>query len=180
MSENNKYKVEDFAIDTLRILDVRKLNFVRKNSGYLFLDYDGKTYEEISLTRLQPFYCLDTYISVAFRNDEEEWIEIGVIKDLKDMTEEQRTLCSQYLDFRYYIPIITKVYSIRDNRMGYLFVDAETTAGRKKIAVNDWWTNFRINSSGILTVTDSDGNKYQIPDLDKIDKKSYRKLELFV
>ncbi len=64
--------------------------------------------------------------------------------------------------------------------MGYLFVDAETTAGHKKIAVNDWWTNFRINNSGILTVTDSDGNKYQIPDLDKIDRQSYRKLELFV
>lgn len=176
----NEYKIDDFSIDTLRILDVSKLCFTRKNSGYLYLDYEGKTYAEISLTRLQPFYCLDTYISVAFRNNDEEWIEIGVIKDLKEMNEEQRKLCMSYLDFRYYIPLITKVYSIRDNRMGYLFVDAETTAGRKRIAVNDWWTNFRINSSGILTVTDADGNKYQIPDLEKIDKKSYKKLELFV
>ena len=94
--------------------------------------------------------------------------------------EEQRQLCTEYLNFRYYIPLITKIHSIKDNRMGYLFVDAETTAGHKKIAVNDWWTNFRINNSGILTVTDSDGNKYQIPDLDKIDRQSYRKLELFV
>lgn len=176
----NEYKVEDFAIDTLRILNVNELKFTRRDSGYLYLEYQGNTYEEISLTRLQPFFCLDTYISVAFRNDEEEWIEIGIIKDLKDMNEEQRQLCTDYLNFRYYIPIITKIYSIKDNRMGYLFVDAETTAGHKKIAVNDWWTNFRINNSGILTVTDSDGNKYQIPDLDKIDRSSYRKLELFV
>lgn len=176
----NEYKIDDFAIDTLRILDVNELKFTRRDSGYIFLEYQGNVYEEISLTRLQPFYFLDTYISVAFRNDEEEWIEIGVIKDLKDMSYEQEKLCTEYLNFRYYIPIITKVYSIKDNRMGYLFVDAETTAGRKKIAVNDWWTNFRINTSGILTVTDSDGNKYQIPDLDNIDKNSYRKLELFV
>lgn len=176
----NEYKIDEFAIDTLRILNVNELKFTRRDSGYLYLDYQGNSYEEISLTRLQPFFCLDTYISVSFRNNDEEWIEIGVIKDLKEMSEEQKQLCTDYLSFRYYIPIITKVYSIRDNRMGYLFVDAETTAGRKKIAVNDWWTNFRINSSGILTVTDSDGNKYQIPDLDKIDKKSYRKLELFV
>lgn len=176
----NEYKVEDFAIDTLRILNVNELKFTRRDSGYLYLEYQGNTYEEISLTRLQPFFCLDTYISVAFRNNEEEWIEIGIIKDLKDMNEEQRQLCTDYLNFRYYIPIITKIYSIKDNRMGYLFVDAETTAGHKKIAVNDWWTNFRINNSGILTVTDSDGNKYQIPDLDKIDRSSYRKLELFV
>lgn len=176
----NEYKTDDFSVDTLRILNVKELKFTRRDSGYLYLDYNGNTYEEISLTRLQPFYCLDTYISVAFRNNEEEWIEIGVIKDLKEMNDEQRQLCTEYLNFRYYIPIITKIHSIKDNRMGYLFVDAETTAGHKKIAVNDWWTNFRINTSGILTVTDSDGNKYQIPDLDKIDRKSYRKLELFV
>lgn len=176
----NNYKTEDFAIDTLRIIDVGKFKLIRRDSGYLYAEYEDKSYEEVSLTRLQPFYCLDTYISVSFRNDEEEWIEIGVIKDLKEMSEEQRQLCESYLNFRYYIPIITKVYSIRDNRMGYLFVDAETTAGRKKIAVNDWWTNFRLNTSGILTVTDSDGNKYQIPDLTKLDNSSNRKLELFV
>ena len=176
----NNYKPEDFAIDTLRIIDVSKFKLTRRDSGYLYAEYEGKSYEEVSLTRLQPFYCLDTYISVSFRNDEEEWIEIGVIKDLKEMSSEQRQLCESYLDFRYYIPIITKVYSIRDNRMGYLFVDAETTAGRKKIAVNDWWTNLRLNTSGILTVTDSDGNKYQIPDLNKLDSSSNRKLELFV
>lgn len=176
----NNYKVEDFSIDTLRIIDVNRLKLEKKDSGYLFAEYEGNKYEEVSLTRLQPFYCLDTYISVAFRNSEEEWIEIGVIKDLKEMREEQRRLCEDYLNFRYYVPLITKVYSIRDNRMGYLFVDAETTAGRKKIAVNDWWTNFRLNTSGILTVTDSDGNKYQIPDLTKLDAASNRRLELFV
>ncbi|MDE6579121.1 MAG: DUF1854 domain-containing protein [Ruminiclostridium sp.] len=176
----NNYKVDDFSIDTLRIIDVNKLKLEKKDSGYLFAEYEGNSYEEVSLTRLQPFYCLDTYISVAFRNNEEEWIEIGVIKDLKEMSDEQRKLCEDYLDFRYYIPIITKIYSIRDNRRGYLFVDAETTAGRKKIAVNDWWTNFRLNTSGILTVTDSDGNKYQVPDLNKLDGKSNKKLELFV
>lgn len=176
----NNYKIDDFSIDTLRIIDVNKLKLEKKDSGYLFAEYEGNRYEEVSLTRLQPFYCLDTYISVAFKNNEEEWIEIGVIKDLKEMTEEQKKLCVDYLNFRYYVPLITKVYSIRDNRMGYLFVDAETTAGRKRIAVNDWWTNFRLNTSGILTVTDSDGNKYQIPDLTKLDGSSNRKLELFV
>lgn len=176
----NNYKIDDFAIDTLRIIDVSKLKLERKDSGYLYADYEGKKYEEVSLTRLQPFYCLDTYISLSFKNNEDEWIEIGVIKDLKEMSEEQERLCTEYLSFRYYIPVITKIYSIHDNRMGYLFVDAETTAGRKKIAVNDWWTNFRLNSSGILTVTDSDGNKYQVPDLNKLDGKSNKKLELFV
>ncbi len=176
----NEYKQTDFQIDSLRILDVNELHFTRLDSGYLDLEYKGNRYEQVSLTRLQPFYYLDTYISVSFKNDEDEWIEIGVIRDINDMSKEQHDLCAEYLQFRYYVPLITKVHSIRDNRMGYLFIDAETTAGRKRIAVNDWWTNFRVNNSGMLTVTDSDGNKYYIPHPEEMDRKSYRKLELFM
>ncbi|MCH5199677.1 MAG: DUF1854 domain-containing protein [Oscillospiraceae bacterium] len=176
----NEYKTENFQIDQLRILDVNELHFTRLDSGYLNLEYHGDKYEQVSLTRLQPFYYHDTNISVSFKNNEEEWIEIGIIRDLNEMNEEQKKLCADYLEFRYYVPLLTKIHSIRDNRMGYLFIDAETTAGRKRIAVNDWWTNFRLNNNGILTVTDADGNKYYVPHPEEMDKKSYRRLELFM
>lgn len=176
----NEYKPEEFAVDTLRILDVNELKFTRPDSGFLDLEFDGKKYDRIILTRLQPFYASDLNISVAFKNDDREWIEIGMIRDLKEMKKDQYELCSDYLNFRYYIPEITKIYSIKTNGMGYLFLEAETTAGKKHIAVNDWWTNFRLNNNGILSVTDADGNRYCIPDPKKMDKKSYRKLELFM
>ena len=43
----NDYKIDDFSIDTLRILDVKELKFTRRNSGYLYLEYKGDNYEEI-------------------------------------------------------------------------------------------------------------------------------------
>lgn len=176
----NDYKASEFQIDTLRILEPSELCFSRADSGYLNLKLDGKEYRQVSLIRLQPFYEHDTHISVSFRNSEDEWIELGVIRDIKELPKEQREIAASYLEFRYYVPLITKVHSIADNRMGYLFMDAETTSGRKRIAVNDWWANFRMTNSGMLTVTDADGNKYYIPDLDKLDKKSVRKIELFI
>lgn len=176
----NDYKKDEFEVDELRLLKPSELNFAREESGYLTLIYNEKTYEQVSLTRLQPFYELDTHISVSFKNNDNEWLEIGIISDLNEMSAEQREICLNYLSFRYFVPEITKVISIRDNRMGYLFVEAETTAGKKRLSVNDWWANFRLNSHGMLTVTDADGNKYYVPDLTKLDKKSMQKIELFV
>lgn len=176
----NNYKKDDFAIDALNILNPGELRFSRSDSGYLNLSYNGNDFEQVTLTRLQPFYQHESNISVSFRNDEDEFIEIGIISELSALSAEQYELCRAYLEFRYYVPLITKVYTITDNRMGYLFIDAETTAGRKRIAVNDWWANFRLATSGMLTVTDSDGNKYYVPDMNALDKSSVRKLELFV
>lgn len=176
----NNYKASEFAADALRILEPSELCFSRSDSGYLNLTLDGREYEQVSLIRLQPFYEHDEHISVSFRNEDEEWIEIGVIRDIKELSAEQREIADSYLSFRYYVPLVTKVHSITDNRMGYLFIEAETTSGKKRIAVNDWWSNFRMNSSGMLTITDADGNKYYIPELEKLDKKSIRKIELFI
>ena len=32
----------------------------------------------------------------------------------------------------------------------------------------------------MLAVTDSDGNRYTVPDVDKLDKSSLKKLQLFI
>ena len=64
--------------------------------------------------------------------------------------------------------------------MGYLFLEAQTSAGEKKIAVNDWWHNFRLLQNKMLTVTDADGNRYRIRDVDRLDKASMKRLQLFI
>lgn len=58
--------------------------------------------------------------------------------------------------------------------MGYLFLEADTTAGEKKIAVYDWWHNFRVIHGKMLAVTDADGNRYSVPDVDRLDKASIK------
>ena len=133
-SSINLTKDEDFTsfdTDTLIILDPSLVKLNREKSGYLTLDYGSEHYEKVSLTRLIPFEDEEKYISVNYNIDEDEWKEIGVIENLNMLSDAQKAVALEYLAFKYYIPIITKIHKITDNRMGYLFLEAETTAGER-------------------------------------------------
>ena len=102
------------------------------------------------------------------------------MRDVASLPETEAACVRDYLAFKYYIPEITKIKKITDNRMGYLFLDVETNAGQKKIAVSDWWHNFRFLPGRMLAVTDADGNRYRITNVDTLDKASYKRLLMFI
>lgn len=171
---------EVYEVDRLTLLDCSKIRFTREKSGFLTLDIDGKRYFRVDPVRLLPFYSKTTYISLSYENEEKEFREIGVIKDMKELSEEQYKLLDTYLEYKYYMPEITKVYSIRDNMRGSIFVKSDTTSGQKTICVKDWYQNFRMLSEKYLYVNDADGNKYFCADVNKLDKKSRNVLEMFI
>lgn len=171
---------ERFEIDRLNILDCSKLRFYKDEGNFISLDYNGESYFNVRLTRLVPFFSKTKYISVAYDNADNEFVEVGVINDLSELSEDQYKMIDDYLEYKYYMPEITKVYSIKDNSRGYIFVDVMTTSGRKTICVRDWYSNFRMISEKMLYAIDVDGNKYFCPDIDKLDRKSLATLEIFV
>lgn len=170
---------EIYEVDKLTILDCTKIRLTKEKSGFLTLEYGGETYHRVDPTRLLPFYSKTTYISLSYENEEKEFREIGVIKDMKELAEDQYKLLDEYLEYKYYMPEITRVYHIRDNMRGSIFVKADTTSGQKTICVRDWYQNFRIIGYDYLYVNDADGNKYFCPDIHKLDKKSLAVLEMF-
>lgn len=171
---------EIYEIDKLNMLEAQELQFTKEKSGYMTLVYKGNTYPMVKLTRLIPFITKDEYISVSYETEEMEFREIGVIKDLKVLERSQSNLINEYLEFKYYMPEITKIHSIKDNRRGYIFVDVETTSGRKTLCIGDWYSNFKMLSKEKLYVVDVDGNKYFAPNIYNLDKKSLAQIELFI
>ncbi len=169
-----------FDVDTLKILSPAEIIFETSDSGFLTYKCGEEAVERVNLTRLIPFISEDKYISVTYKNENEEWKEIGVIEDINSLSDSIQEIVREFLRVKYYIPVITKINRITDNRMGYLFLEAETTAGEKKIAVNDWWHNFRMIQNTMLSVTDADGNRYTVPDISRLDKASVKKLQLFI
>ncbi|MBR1383131.1 MAG: DUF1854 domain-containing protein [Ruminococcus sp.] len=170
---------ETFELDKLTLLDCSKIEFELEPSGFLTLRYDGQEYHRVSPTRLIPFYSKTTYISLSLENEEMEFEEIGVIKDMAALEKKQYEILDKYLEYKYYMPEITKVHSIKDNMRGSLFVRADTSSGEKTIVVKDWYQNFRMLTDKYLYVNDSDGNKYFCADISKLDKKSRNVLEMF-
>lgn len=173
------YKEETYEVDKLTVLDGSKLELKKEKSGYLTVSYCGMTYRKVTPTRLIPFYSKTTYISLSYENEEKEFREIGVIKDMKELPKEQYELLDQYLEYKYYMPEITRVYNIKDNMRGSIFVKADTTSGSKTICIRDWYQNFRLIGGDYLYVNDADGNKYFCPDVNKLDRKSRNVLEMF-
>jgi hypothetical protein len=171
---------EIYEADKLNILDCKKLNFKIEKSGYLTLETEGKTYKKVIAARLQPFYTKTKYISLSYENEDKELREIGVIKDMSELSADMYALLDGYLEYKYFMPEILKVYSIKDNMRGSIFVKADTTSGTKTLCIKDWYQNFRLISGNYLYVNDADGNKYFAPDIEKLDKKSRLLLEMFI
>lgn len=171
---------EIFEVDQLILLDCKSLQFSTNESGYLSLSYQGEHYDRVNLTRLIPFKSIDRYISVSYEDEEKNFKEVGVIKSIKELNQDQQMIVKEYLEFKYYMPEITKVHSIKDNNRGYIFVKVDTTSGTKTLAIRDWYSNFKMLSDKMLYVIDADGNKYFAPDIYKFDKKSLYHVEMFV
>lgn len=175
-----KLEEEIYEVDKLNILPPRELVFSQEKSGFMTLEYNGKTYHKVNLTRLIPFVTKTQYISVSYENSESEFREIGVIKDIAEMEEKQEELVNGFLQFKYYMPEITKIFSIKENQMGYIFVKIDCTSGKKTLCVGDWYSNFKMLTKDYLYIVDSDGNKYFCPDIHKLDKKSISAIEMYM
>ena len=181
MNENQINDIDQqlYKIDRLTLLDCKQISFRKEKSGFLTLTYKGETFHRIDPTRLIPFFSKTTYISLSYENGEREFCEVGVIKDMKELDEEQYGILDSFLEYKYYMPEITKVSGIRDNMQGSIFVRADTTSGEKTICVRDWYQNFRMLTDKYLYVNDADGNKYFCSDINKLDRKSRSVLEMF-
>jgi hypothetical protein len=171
---------EIYEVEKVNLLHGSSLNFIKNDSGFLTLEYEKKKYEKVNLTRLIPFFSKNTYISVSYEDEEKNFHEIGVIKDTNQLLKEQRKIIEDYLEFKYYMPKITKVYSIKDNNRGYIFVRIDSTSGEKTLAIRDWYSNFKMLNDKMLYVVDTDGNKYFAPNIYDLDKKSLQCIEMFV
>lgn len=171
---------EIFELDELKILDPAKLNFNLEGSGFLTLNVGEQVYSKVNLTRLLPFITKTEYISVSYEDSEEQFHEVGVIKDINELKGKQFEIADNFLKFKYYMPEITRIHSIRDNMRGYIFVKVDTSAGKKTLCIRDWYSNFKLISPTELYVVDADGNKYICSDIRKLDRKSKNNIDMFI
>ncbi|MDA3730124.1 DUF1854 domain-containing protein [Niameybacter massiliensis] len=144
-------------------------------SGFLKVIKDGETYEKVNVVRLFPYQYEKKYIALL----DQENKEITILKDLNDLKEEERTLLLDYLSYKYYMPEITKVNQVKE-KMGFLYVDLDTTAGKKEVCIADFVSNIRLIKNKILSITDVEGNKYRISDFNTLDQLSKQKLDVFL
>ena len=126
----------------------------------------------VTLRRMFPFDERTTMITVLDSKDE----EIGIIRDTSllssaDMLEEE-------LDKIYFMPRITVIHSMKE-RFGYSVWRVSSDKGELEFTLNDVYKSL-IKLGKRIIVNDIDGNRYEIEDVFALDKRSFRKIELYL
>jgi hypothetical protein len=160
------------------MIDSKNAVFTKVTGGYLNFTYNGTEYKKVKLSRALPYRAPDKYICITDKDGK----EIGIIKDIHDFDKEQIELINSELSRLYYSPVITRIVSAKD-RMGYLYFDVLTTAGKREFALRDASRNIKYvdpEDKTAVQILDVDGNRYLIEDFNKLDQSSCKKIEAFL
>jgi len=149
--------------------------FYRNDRGFLGLELKDTDHKRVQLSRALPFSDPEQYICVA----DMEGKEIAVLESLAEFDGAQRELLEAELDIRYFYPIVTQVKSIKE-KMGSYYLDLAIGAYKKTIAIKDISKNLKQLGGGRIVLTDVDGNRFMIPDVYQIQKKSLQALEPYL
>lgn len=122
-----------------------------------------------------PFAMPEEYISVQ----DEDGREYGIIKALSAFDGKGREIIDKALKRKYFCPEIKKIKKLQE-QFGYSCWEVDTDIGELELVLKDTFGSIIRISDTYLVINDVSGNRYVIPDVNKLDKKSYRKIELYL
>lgn len=155
-------------------LDKENVCFSMKN-GLLYAAINGGEPERAFLNLAFPYETNEEYISVLDSAQHER----GMILSVKDISERDRELVTAELKRRYFTPKIRSVHSMQEKN-GYAYWDVSTDTGRVTFTVRDNFKNILRTGADSAIIYDNDGNRFIIESISALDKKSHRRIELYL
>lgn len=138
-----------------------------------------KTAERVFLSRAFPFDMPYEYISVLDRDKK----ELGLIRRLDDFDEPDRSLLLHELEAKYYTPVIKRILSVKE-RYGFSYWKCECEFGETSFTLKDTFRSIikasHPDGRERIFIIDVDGNRYEIADVESLDRYSYKKIELYL
>ena len=122
-----------------------------------------------------PFEFTDKYISVSNKDGE----EYGMIEDVGLFDSETVAVISEAVKRKYFMPTVRKINKIKE-QFGFSHWSVETDIGNIDFTVRDTYKSMIRLSDTRVIVCDADGGRYVIEDVLALDRKSYRKIELYL
>jgi hypothetical protein len=97
--------------------------------------------------------------------------EIGVLRDLNELSQIMRDLVEAELRRRYFMPEITAILSVTE-RFGSTEWQVETDRGPRTLSMRQINEAITEISASRYLLTDVEGNRYEVRDLDALDTLS--------
>lgn len=168
----------DTSTKVVRI-DGNNASFFMKN-GFLSMtkteNGEQTVYDRVFLHRNFPFELLWEYVSVL----DGEQVEIGIIYNISDFEGQAKELLVKELERKYYEPRIKSIISLKE-RYGFSYWNVVCDDGRTvKFTMQDTFRNIIHVGDEKLILLDVDGNRFVIDDVMELDRKSHKKIELYL
>lgn len=125
--------------------------------------------------RAFPYELPNCFISVQ----DEDGREYGIIRDLDDFNGNGREIVDAALHRKYFCPEIKRILKLEE-QFGYSMWKVETDIGPMEMVLKDTFGSIIRISDTYLVIVDVSGNRYLLPDVSALDRKSYRKIELYL
>ena len=136
----------------------------------IFVDaefYTGEKFYELELHRMFPITGLTKYIALM----DSEGNEIAGIRDINDLMPESREVVENCLREYYMIPRITKFIKMSERFKIWMWT-AETDKGICTFEIRNHLTAIKPLYDGRVLIKDANDNRYEIPDVNLLDKHS--------
>ncbi len=151
----------------LRLLDPKRIRVFRE-AGVPRLTLEGdRSWIKITVARAFPLSNPEEFIGVLDGGGK----DVGLIEQLAQVEPASREVLHTELERRYFVPIIERVLSVKEE-YGTVVWKVDTDKGEIEFTVRNLRDNLVELSSSRMMMTDVDGNRYEIPDLGKLDLKA--------
>ena len=127
---------------------------------------DGTKFEKLEPKRLFPVSDLNRFITLLDENGTEQ----AVIRDVTTLPADQREIIENCLNEYYMVPKIQRIWAYEE-RFDGLTLHTDTDKGPTDIEIRVLITGFRMDGVRAL-LRDINDNRYEIPDVTKLDNLS--------
>lgn len=153
----------------MSFLDPATIRLERRDDQPPALSIAGDLFFNVKIRQAFPLSQESQYIT--FFDQEDEYL--GVVADPSSCDEASFRIIRDEIEWRYFRPMITRVAEM-EGRGGTSLFSVETDRGEVQIPMRDLREGMVELSPGRILITDENGNRYEIPNLDRLDRRSRR------
>lgn len=129
---------------------------------------DGTVYEDLEPRRLFPISNLDEYITLL----DSAGKEVALVRKLSDLDADSEEALRRIFADYYMVPQILSVLD-SEEKFGSLKWKVRTDRGDVSFRINNRHNDIKVlYGTRRMIIRDSNDNRYEIPDLDALDKRS--------
>ncbi len=136
---------------------------------------DGRKFTGLEPRRLFPMTGVSRYITLL----DGDGVEVAVIRNLASLPEAERETVEACLYEYYRIPKVERILGCTE-KFGMIRFRVETDRGECTIEIHHIVHQIKLTYGIRVLFLDNDDNRYEIPDIRKLDRKSRAILENYI